>query len=121
MGLLLLVLLGWGWETLPHDGFHHPNTFPEKPVQMACEAVVSFDGRGTGFLISASGDILTNHHIAQAFGSYGIVERHADRSSPSTGHGFRTPTGQGSSGSPSPHSTGPNGSHVTEPSTTELR
>jgi S1-C subfamily serine protease len=38
----------------------------------AAEAVVSFR-IGTGFLVSADGAILTNHHVAQSFGREGVV------------------------------------------------
>lgn len=38
----------------------------------AADAVVSFRV-GTGFFVSASGDILTNAHVAEAFGPEGLV------------------------------------------------
>ena len=43
-------------------------------VHDAAEAVVHFP-RATGFLVSADGYILTNHHVYQSFGESGVVTR----------------------------------------------
>ncbi len=61
------------WSGL-HDGFHVPAFVGFPVVTSAAEAVVIFKN-GSGFFVSADGDVLTNQHVAQAVGPTGTIYR----------------------------------------------
>lgn len=65
------MFVGW---TQVSAIFYPPDAVALPEAAQASAAVISF-GSGTGFLISARGHILTNHHVAQAFGGWGVVRR----------------------------------------------
>lgn len=67
----MLLLVGWGKVS---SIFYPPEDVTMPAAQRASAAVVSF-GNGSGFLISSQGHILTNHHIAEGFGGWGVVRR----------------------------------------------
>lgn len=63
-----------GWDDYVLGDFYAAQEADEQVMTDAAEAVVYF-GNATGFLISASGYILTNHHVYRSFGDEGRVWR----------------------------------------------
>ncbi|MCP4917773.1 MAG: trypsin-like peptidase domain-containing protein [Proteobacteria bacterium] len=71
MLFLFPLLLGASFLDHEHRVFY-TKTEVESPLGEAADAIADFGG-GTGFVVSPSGWILTNHHVAEQFGEVGWV------------------------------------------------
>lgn len=69
--MFLALLLGASFLDHEDRVFYEPSDV-EPELGAAADAIADFGG-GTGFVISPSGWILTNHHVAEQFGEVGWV------------------------------------------------